>query len=179
MQEKLEMSGCSSPIWRLQRALQGIFGATYLQGESAITAPPLFSSAGRGEVHFWGNSHRRPKVFLWEALDDQGRQYCNKVVRIRTDWVVWTRSNPPKGGEHIQEQFKKLGRIMASQGRRLSGRRRQRARTSRHKQGERITIASRKVGGSEVISKRKPVHVRWVQIRWEVVFTRENRGGSA
>ena len=29
-----------------------------------------------------------------------------------------------------------------------------RARTSRHKQGERITIASGKVGGSEVISKR-------------------------
>ena len=72
MQQKLELSGYSSPAWRLQRALQGIFGATCLQGESAITAPPFF----------------------------------------------------------------------------------------RHRQRERITIASGKDGGSEVISKRKSVHVR-------------------
>jgi hypothetical protein len=51
-QGKIEAAGYCSPTWRLQRALRDLLNATYLQGESAVTAPPLFDGAGRGASLF-------------------------------------------------------------------------------------------------------------------------------
>jgi len=48
LQERLETMGYRSPTWRLLRALQSLLSAVQLQGESAVTAPPFFPSAGRG-----------------------------------------------------------------------------------------------------------------------------------
>jgi hypothetical protein len=53
-QERLEAMGYRSPTWRLLRALQSLLSAVQLQGESAVTAPPFFPSAGRGTTRFWG-----------------------------------------------------------------------------------------------------------------------------
>jgi hypothetical protein len=63
IQEHLELTGYSSPTWRLQRALQNIYGATCLEGESAITAQTCRNNRER---------NRGLTVFLWEVLDDQG-----------------------------------------------------------------------------------------------------------
>ena len=53
-QEQLEAAGYRSPTWKVLRALQSLLAAEQLQGESAVTTPPFFPSAGRGTVQFWG-----------------------------------------------------------------------------------------------------------------------------
>ncbi len=64
--------------------------AVQLQGESAVTAPPFFPSAGRGTTKFWGKK-QGPTVFLWESLDEGGREECERAIRTHKDWVVWSR----------------------------------------------------------------------------------------
>jgi len=61
-QDRLEAMGYRSPTWRLLRALQSLLSAVQLQGESAVTAPPFFPSAGRGTTRFWGKE-QGPTVF--------------------------------------------------------------------------------------------------------------------
>src|SRR6056300_504035 len=77
-QNQVEAEGYRSPTWRMLRALQEVHGATRLQGESAVTAPPFFANAGRGKEVFWGSSDG-PTVFLWESLDEDGRKECERV----------------------------------------------------------------------------------------------------
>jgi ribonuclease HI len=96
LQERLETMGYRSPTWRLLRALQSLLSAVQLQGESAVTAPPFFPSAGRGTTNFWGK-RQGPTVFLWEGLDEGGREECEKAIRTGRDWVVWSRARPAKG----------------------------------------------------------------------------------
>jgi hypothetical protein len=104
-QERLEATGYRSP-WRVLRALQSMLSAVQLQGESAVTAAPFFSSAGRGTTRFWGNE-QGPTVFLWEGLGEEGRGECERVIRTHKDWVVWSRARPmkgdrtPRGFEHV------------------------------------------------------------------------------
>jgi hypothetical protein len=62
-QERLEAMGYRSPTWRLLRALQSLLSAVHLQGESAVTAPPFFPSAGRGTTRFWVKK-QGPTVFV-------------------------------------------------------------------------------------------------------------------
>ena len=40
--EELEEAGYRSPTWALLRALQQINGATRIEGEAAMSAPPFF-----------------------------------------------------------------------------------------------------------------------------------------
>jgi len=118
IQEKLESKGYSSPTWRLLRALQSIHGAVCVQGESAVTAPPFFKHAGRGATNFWGDSQgwqKEPTIFLWEALDEQGRQQCIEVMKQRTDWVVLARTSSPKREASGQRDFEKYGRVLVGQ----------------------------------------------------------------
>ena len=91
-QERLKATGYRSPTWRVLRALQFLLLAVQLQGESAVTAPSFFPSAGR----FWGNEHGLT-VFLWEGLGEEGREECERVIRTHRDWVVWSRARPMKG----------------------------------------------------------------------------------
>ncbi len=66
-----------------------MLSAVQLQGESAVTAPPFFPSAGRGKTRFWGKG-QGPTVFLWERLGEEGREECEKAIRTHRDWLVWT-----------------------------------------------------------------------------------------
>jgi ribonuclease HI len=100
-QDKLEAAGYRSPSWRILRALQGLQAADQLQGESAVSAPPFFRSAGRGQTSFWGKPSG-PTVFLWESLDEEGKRACEEAVRSRKDWVVWSRTRPKQKGEQVQ-----------------------------------------------------------------------------
>jgi len=95
-QERLEARGYRSPTWRLLRALQSLLSAVQLQGESAVTAPPFFISAGRSTTRFWGKE-QGPTVFLWESLGEEEREECEKAIRQHRDWVVWSRTRPMKG----------------------------------------------------------------------------------
>ena len=84
LQERLETMGYRSPTWKLLRALQSLLSAVQLQGESAVTAPPFFPSAGRGTTKFWGKK-QGPTVFLWESLDEGGREECERSIRTHKD----------------------------------------------------------------------------------------------
>ena len=107
-QERLEAAGYRSPTWRVLRALQSLLSATQLQGESAVAAPPFFPNAGRGTVRFWGNE-QGPTVFLWDGLDEEGREECERTIQTLKDLVVWSRAWPmkgdcaPRGFEHVEK----------------------------------------------------------------------------
>jgi hypothetical protein len=104
-QERLEAAGYRSPTWRVLRS-QSLLLATQLQGESAVAAPPFFPNAGRGTARFWGNE-QGPTVFLWDGLDEKGREECERTIQTRKDWVVWSRARQmkgdrtPRGFEHV------------------------------------------------------------------------------
>jgi hypothetical protein len=95
-QERPEAAGYRSPTWRMLRALQSLLSATQLQGESAVAAPPFFPNTGRGRVRFWGNE-QGSTVFLWDGLDEEGREECKRTIQTRKVWVVWIRARPMKG----------------------------------------------------------------------------------
>ena len=58
--EELEEAGYRSPTCALLRALQQINSATRIEGQVAMSAPPFFQSAGRGDLLLWGeNKHQR------------------------------------------------------------------------------------------------------------------------
>jgi len=65
--EELEEAGYRSPTWAVLRALQQINSATRIEGEVAMSAPPFFQSAGRGDLLFWGENEG-PNVVIWESL---------------------------------------------------------------------------------------------------------------
>ena len=109
-QNQVEAEGYRSPSWRMLRALQGVHGATRLQGESAVAAPPFFANAGRGKKVFWGNNDG-PTVFLWESLDEDGRQECERVMSERRDWIVWSRTRPGRKKDEVRG-FKTKGKAL-------------------------------------------------------------------
>jgi hypothetical protein len=78
--------------------------------ESAVTAPPFFPDEGRGIVRFWGNE-QGPTVFLLHDLGEEGREECERVIRPRKDWVVWSRARPTKG-ERTPRGFEHVGKTL-------------------------------------------------------------------
>jgi hypothetical protein len=104
-QERLAAAGYRSPTWRV-RTLQTLLSTTQMQGESAVAAPRFFPNTGRGTVRFWGNE-QGPTVFLWDGLDEEGREECERAIQTRKDWVVWSLARPmkgdctPRGFEHV------------------------------------------------------------------------------
>ena len=97
--EELEEAGYRSPTWAVLRALQQINSATRLEGEAAMSAPPFFQSAGRGDLLFWGKKEG-PTVVIWESLSEQEKENWLKEASTMHDWVVWCKSK--KGAEEIR-----------------------------------------------------------------------------
>ena len=85
-QEQLEAAGYRSPTLKVLRALQSLLAAEQLQGESTVTTPPFPPSAGRGTVQFYGGAWE-PTVFLWDGLDEAGRELCADVHTKRLGGV--------------------------------------------------------------------------------------------
>ena len=81
MEEK-EKAGYRSPTWQILRALQQVNKATRIQGEAIMSAPPLFESAGRGDLEFWG-AVEGPTVIIWESLSEleETNWLKNKIAR--------------------------------------------------------------------------------------------------
>jgi hypothetical protein len=70
-----------------------------VSGYSTTFSSSMQEEERRTLSNFWGDSRgwqKEPTIFLWEALDDQGRQQCIEVMKQRTDWVVWARTSSPK-----------------------------------------------------------------------------------
>ena len=115
-QDKLEEEGYRSPSWRVLRALKDIIGATRIQGESMITAPPFFTSAFRGDKHLWGHT-AGPTVYLWESLSDEDRKICMSEISAnhKSGWIILCRQRPnTKSDSEDETGFKKLGALVWS-----------------------------------------------------------------
>ena len=65
--ELLEAMGYQSAKWKVLLALQGVFSAVQLQGESSVTATPSFPNTRKGTTSFWCNEQGLT-VFLWDSL---------------------------------------------------------------------------------------------------------------
>ena len=65
----------------------------------AMSAPPFFQSAGRGELFFWGGKEG-PTVVIWESLSEQEKKSWLEESSTIHDWVVWCKSK--KGAEEIR-----------------------------------------------------------------------------
>jgi len=69
-----------------------------IEGEAAMSAPPFFQSAGRGDLLFWGKKEG-PTVVIWESLSEQEKEIWLEGSSTMHDWVVWCKST--KGAEEI------------------------------------------------------------------------------
>jgi len=67
------------------RALQQINSATRIQREAAMSAPPFFQSAGRGDLLFWGGKEG-PTVVIWESLSEQENKSWLEEASTMHDW---------------------------------------------------------------------------------------------
>jgi len=94
----LEEPGYRSPTWAVLRALQQINNATRIEGEAAMSAPPFFQSAGRGDLLSWGGKEG-PTVVIWESLSEQEKESWLEESSTMHDWVVCCKSK--KGAEEI------------------------------------------------------------------------------
>ena len=89
--EELEEAGYRSTTWAVLRALQQINSTTRIEGEAAMSAPPFFQSAGRGDLLFWGKKEG-PTVVIWESLSEQEKKSWLEEANTMHDWVVWCKS---------------------------------------------------------------------------------------
>ena len=106
MDEK-EEAGYRSPTWKILRALQQVNKATRIEGEAIMSAPPLFESAGRGDLEFWGGVEG-PTVIIWESLSELEKiNWLKNKVCTSKDWVVWCNSKKEGEEDHCFEHHGK------------------------------------------------------------------------
>ena len=82
--EELEEAGYRSLTSAVLWALQQINSATRIEGEAAISAPPFFQSAGRGELLFWGWKEG-PILVIWESLSEHEKKTLKLAGRVDHD----------------------------------------------------------------------------------------------
>jgi len=59
--------------WKILRTVKEVYQATKHQGDTALTIPPFFKNAGRGNERIWAEemSTPQPTVINWSGLDDK------------------------------------------------------------------------------------------------------------
>jgi len=66
--------------------------------QTAMSAPPLYQSAGLGDLLFWGK--KKTMAVLWESLSQQEKESGLEEASTMHHWVVWCKSK--KGAEGIR-----------------------------------------------------------------------------
>ena len=102
----LEASGYRSPTWCILRALQAIFQANVVVGESTITAAPFFEGAGRPSKSFWGPQQGR-RVILWESLRPEDQEKCLTELQSDRHWVIWCKAKPKDMAAQLFREYGK------------------------------------------------------------------------
>jgi len=98
--EELEEAGYRSPTWAVLRALQQISSATRIEGEAAMSAPPFFQSAGRGDLFFSGGGEG-PIAVIWESLSEHEKKSWLEESSTMHNWVAWCKSKRGAGNPLI------------------------------------------------------------------------------
>jgi hypothetical protein len=102
----LEASEYRSPTWCILRALQTIFQANVVVGESTITASPFFEGAGRPSKSFWGPQQGR-RVILWESLRPEDQEKCLTKLQSDRHWVIWCKAKPKDMAAQLFREYGK------------------------------------------------------------------------
>jgi len=93
-----------SYAWKVLRAIKEVFQATKYQGDTALTIPPFFKNAGRGNEKIWGEriSTPQPIVINWSGLDGEEKQQLIPTLSTTENWILLTqilgesnRTQPP------------------------------------------------------------------------------------
>ena len=101
--EELEEAGYRSPTWAVLRALQQINRASRIEGDAAMSTPPFFQSAGRGDLLFW-RGKEGPTEVIWERLSEQEKEMAGRVEHdARLGRVVLDQEIPPGGFVRIHD----------------------------------------------------------------------------
>jgi len=97
--EELVESEYRSLMWTVLQALQQIKSATRIEGEEAMSAPPFFQSAGRGDLLSW-EGKEGPTVLGSNMREPIRTRKCKWMEEASTmhNWVVWCKSK--RGGRN-------------------------------------------------------------------------------
>jgi len=60
---------CRSFAWKILRLAKWAVGADTYIGDTALTAPPFFDNASRGDSILWGARIEGPRVINWTGLN--------------------------------------------------------------------------------------------------------------
>jgi len=81
-----------SYAWKILRVVKEAFPATKHQGDTALTIPPFFKNAGRGNDRICGeeNPTPQPMVINWSGLDDQEKLDLIPTLSTTDNWILLT-----------------------------------------------------------------------------------------
>jgi len=72
--------------------------ATTYVGDTALTAPPFFDNAVRGDKTLWGSRTRGPRVINWTGLSHEDRKAILPSRRLTSDWSLFALAGITKPG---------------------------------------------------------------------------------
>jgi len=85
-------------------------------GEAAMSAPPFFQSAGRGDLLYWGEKEG-PTVVIWESLSEQGNERGKHNARLGRVVQVKKRGEEIWKSAHVSSAEKKSSLTVMKQNR--------------------------------------------------------------
>jgi len=92
--------------WKILRIVKEVFQATKYQGDTALTIPPFFKNAGRGNERIWGEeiSTPQPTVIKLSGLEEKEKLHLIPTLSATDNWIlltqplgVTTKPSPPSG----------------------------------------------------------------------------------
>ena len=96
-QEALDAAkGYRSFSWQFLRQAQEIFDAKTYCGDTALTAPPFFDNAQRGETCIWGTKEEGPRVVNWTGLGEEDRATLRPQLESTSGWIILALSTGTK-----------------------------------------------------------------------------------
>ena len=88
--------GYRSFSWQFLRQAQEIFDAKTYCGDTALTAPPFFDNAQRGETCIWGTKEEGPRVVNWTGLGEEDRATLRPQLESTSGWIILALSTGTK-----------------------------------------------------------------------------------
>ena len=78
------------------RQTKKIYGATRYQGDTALTPPPFFDQAHRGNERIWGQEEDGPLVINWRGLHAAQQLQLVPTLKDKTNWIILSDLTGPK-----------------------------------------------------------------------------------
>jgi len=97
LQEKMDKDPtCRSFSWKVLRQAKMAVNATTYVGDTALTAPPFFDNAVRGDVILCGTRSSGPRVINWTGLSQEDQVEILPTLRLTSDWILFALAGKTK-----------------------------------------------------------------------------------